>query len=122
MLPGPREARLQSVRDNQAQRLSVDTHAVREARLQSVRDTEVVCGKSRHTLTLIMSNCILHFCSIKKSIARPTMLCIHLVYDRIYLGGGKRHPWIAMSDRKWAWPNIYTALSMETLGTARLQK
>ena len=44
MLPGPREARLQSVRDNQAQRLSVDTHAAREARLQSVRDTEVVCG------------------------------------------------------------------------------
>ena len=41
-----REARLQSVRDNQAQRLSVDTHAVREARLQSVRDTEVVCGDS----------------------------------------------------------------------------
>ena len=46
MLPGPREARLQSVRDNQAQRLSVDTHAAREARLQSVRDTEVVCGDS----------------------------------------------------------------------------
>ena len=39
-------ARLQSVRENQAQRLSVDTHAAREARLQSVRDTEVVCGDS----------------------------------------------------------------------------
>ena len=34
------------MRDNQAQRLSVDTHAAREARLQSVRDTEVVCGDS----------------------------------------------------------------------------
>ena len=31
-------------------------------------------------------------------------------------------PRVAMSDRKWAWPNISTALSMETLGTARLQK
>ena len=45
-------------------------------------------------------------------------------------GAGTRHAWscsagdfiVAMSDRKWAWPNISTALSMETLGTARLQK
>ena len=35
MLPGPREVILQ--RDNQAQRLSVDTHAAREGRLQVLR-------------------------------------------------------------------------------------
>ena len=26
---------------------------------------------------------------------------------------------VAMSERKWAWPNISTARLMETLGTAR---
>ena len=31
------------MRDNQAQRLSVDTHAAREARLQSVRDRHRGC-------------------------------------------------------------------------------
>ena len=68
---------------------------------------------------------------MKKYLARllvgMTIWCMNQECKCNIITGCKKHthdtvPGVAMSDRKWAWPNISTALSMETLGTARLQK